>query len=101
MNPYAMRRPWRDKPGLDILVQAMGGLMAVTGEPDGTPILTGAPVVDTIGALLAGQGIVTALLHRQRTGQGQRVGGCLPDGVVLAHAARPSIFLATGEGPRR
>src|SRR6266705_2831979 len=76
-------------------------LMAVTGEPDGTPILTGAPVVDTIGALLAGQGIVTALLHRERTGQGQRVDVCLLDGLMLAHAARLSIFLATGEEPGR
>ncbi len=101
LSAFGPSGPWREKPGLDMLVQAMGGLMAVTGEPDGTPILTGAPVVDTIGALLAGQGIVTALLHRERTGQGQRVDVCLLDGLMLAHAARLSIFLATGEEPGR
>src|SRR2546422_3296399 len=101
LSAFGPTGPWREKPGLDMRVQAMGGLMAVTGEPDGTPILTGAPVVDTIGALLAGQGIVTALLHRERTGHGQRVDVCLLDGLMLAHAARLSIFLATGEEPGR
>ena len=101
LSAFGPTGPWREKPGLDMLVQAMGGLMAVTGEPDGAPILTGAPVVDTIGALLAGQGIVTALLHRERTGQGQRVDVCLLDGLLLAHAARLSIFLATGDEPGR
>jgi crotonobetainyl-CoA:carnitine CoA-transferase CaiB-like acyl-CoA transferase len=93
--------PWRDKPGLDMLVQAMGGLMSVTGEPDRPPVLSGAPVVDTMGALMAGQGIVTALLHRARTGRGQRVDVSLLNGALLAHAARLSIFLATGEEPGR
>ena len=101
LSAFGPTGPWREKPGLDMLVQAMGGLMAVTGEPDGAPILTGAPVVDTIGALLAGQGIVTALLHRERTGQGQRVDVCLLDGLLLAHAARLSIYLATGDEPGR
>src|SRR5215470_11621385 len=101
LSAFGPTGPWREKPGLDMLVQAMGGLMAVTGEPDGAPILTGAPVVDTIGALLAGQGIVTALLHRERTGQGQRVDICLLDGLLLAHAARLSIYLATGDEPGR
>ena len=45
--------PWRKKPGLDALAQAVGGIMAVTGEADGGPALVGAPVVDTIGGLLA------------------------------------------------
>lgn len=93
--------PWRDKPGLDMLVQAMGGLMSVTGEPDRAPVLSGAPVVDTMGALMAGQGIVTALLHRERTGRGQRVDVSLLNGALLAHAARLSMFLATGEEPGR
>jgi crotonobetainyl-CoA:carnitine CoA-transferase CaiB-like acyl-CoA transferase len=58
-------------------------------------------VLDTIGALMAGQAIVTALLHRERTGQGQRVDVSLLNGTLLAHAARLSIFLATGEEPGR
>jgi crotonobetainyl-CoA:carnitine CoA-transferase CaiB-like acyl-CoA transferase len=101
LSAFGPEGPWRDKPGVDMLVQAMGGLMAVMGEPDGPPMLCGAPVLDTIGALMAGQGILTALLHRERTGQGQRVDVSLLNGTLLAHAARLSIFLATGEEPGR
>jgi crotonobetainyl-CoA:carnitine CoA-transferase CaiB-like acyl-CoA transferase len=101
LSAFGPEGPWRDKPGVDMLVQAMGGLMAVMGEPDGPPVLCGAPVLDTIGALMAGQGVVTALLHRERTGQGQRVDVSLLNGALLAHAARLSIFLATGEEPGR
>ena len=101
LSAFGPDGPWRDKPGVDMLVQAMGGLMAVIGEPDGPPMLCGAPVLDTIGALMAGQGILTALLHRERTGEGQRVDVSLLAGTVLAHAARLSIFLATGEEPGR
>jgi formyl-CoA transferase/CoA:oxalate CoA-transferase len=101
LSAFGPDGPWRDKPGVDMLVQAMGGLMAVIGEPDGPPMLCGAPVLDTIGALMAGQGILTALLHRERAGEGQRVDVSLLAGTVLAHAARLSIFLATGEEPGR
>jgi formyl-CoA transferase/CoA:oxalate CoA-transferase len=101
LSAFGPSGPWRDKPGLDMLVQAMGGLIMVTGEPDGPPVLTGAPVLDTIGALLATQGVLTALLHRERTGVGQRVDVSLLGGALLAHAARLSVFLATGEEPGR
>jgi formyl-CoA transferase/CoA:oxalate CoA-transferase len=101
LSAFGPDGPWRDKPGVDMLVQAMGGLMAVIGEADGSPMLCGAPVLDTIGALMAGQGILTALLHRERTGEGQRVDVSLLAGMLLAHAARLSIFLATGEEPGR
>jgi crotonobetainyl-CoA:carnitine CoA-transferase CaiB-like acyl-CoA transferase len=70
--------------------------MAVTGETDGGPALVGAPVVDTIGGLLATQGILTALIARGRTGEGQRVDASLLDGVLLSHLARLSVFHETG-----
>ena len=101
LSAFGPDGPWREKPGVDMLVQAMGGVMAVTGDPDGPPALCGAPVLDTIGSLMAGQGILTALLHRERTGQGQRVDVSLLNGALLAHAARLSVFLATGEEPGR
>ncbi len=101
LSAFGPSGPWREKPGLDMLVQAMGGLMAISGEPDGGPVLCGAPVVDTIGALLAALGVVTALLHRESTGEGQRVDASLLDGALLAHAARLSVFLATGQDPGR
>ncbi len=97
LSAFGPEGPWREKPGLDALVQAMSGLMAITGEPDGGPALCGAPVVDTIGSLLAVQGILTALLHREKTGEGQKVDVSLLDGALLAHAARLSVFHLTGE----
>lgn len=101
LSAFGPEGPWREKPGLDMLVQAMGGLMAVTGEPDGGPLLCGAPVVDTLGAVSAGLGVLTALLHRERTGEGQRVDVSLLNGALLTHAARLSVFLVTGQEPGR
>jgi crotonobetainyl-CoA:carnitine CoA-transferase CaiB-like acyl-CoA transferase len=96
LSAFGPEGPWRSKPGLDALAQAVGGLMAVTGETDGGPALVGAPVVDTIGGLLASQGILTALIARGRTGEGQRVDVSLLDGVLLSHLARLSVFHETG-----
>src|SRR5262245_1197797 len=101
LSAFGPTGPWKEKPGVDMLVQAMGGLMAITGEPDGGPVLCSVPVIDTMGALTAGQGIVTALLHRERTGEGQRLDVSLLNCLMLAHAARLPVFWATGEEPAR
>jgi crotonobetainyl-CoA:carnitine CoA-transferase CaiB-like acyl-CoA transferase len=101
ISAFGPRGPWREKPGLDSLAQALGGFMAITGEREGGPVLGGAPVADTIGALLAIQGILTALIARGRTGRGQRVDASLIDGMLLAHTARLSVFHETGESPGR
>jgi crotonobetainyl-CoA:carnitine CoA-transferase CaiB-like acyl-CoA transferase len=101
VSAFGPTGPWREKPGLDMLAQALGGLLHITGEREGGPVLCGAPVVDTMGALMAGQAVVTALLHRERTGQGQRVDVSLLNATLLAHAARLSVFLATGEDQGR
>jgi crotonobetainyl-CoA:carnitine CoA-transferase CaiB-like acyl-CoA transferase len=101
LSAFGPTGPWREKPGLDMLAQALGGLLAITGEREGGPVLCGAPVVDTMGALMAGQAVLTALLHRERTGQGQRVDVSLLNATLLAHAARLSVFLATGEDQGR
>lgn len=97
LSAFGPEGPWRDKPGLDALVQAMAGIMAITGDPDGGPVLCGAPVVDTMGALLATLGILTALIHRERTGEGQRVDVSLLAGALIAHTARLSVFHVTGQ----
>jgi crotonobetainyl-CoA:carnitine CoA-transferase CaiB-like acyl-CoA transferase len=97
LSAFGPSGPMRAKPGLDMLVQALGGIMSVTGEPDGGPLLCGTPVVDTMGALACGQAVVTALLHRERTGEGQRVDVALLDLALLANAARLIMFLSTGE----
>ncbi|HET8579102.1 MAG TPA: CoA transferase [Methylomirabilota bacterium] len=101
VSAFGPEGPWRDKPGLDSLAQAVGGLMAITGEPDGSPVLCGAPVADTLGGLLAMVGILTALLGRAVSRQGQRVDASLLNGILLAHAARLSVFHETGEPLKR
>jgi formyl-CoA transferase/CoA:oxalate CoA-transferase len=101
VSAFGPEGPWRDKPGLDSLAQAVGGLMAITGESDGGPVLCGAPVADTLAGLLAMAGILTAIVGRARSGQGQRVDASLLNGMLLAHAARLSVFHETGEQPRR
>jgi crotonobetainyl-CoA:carnitine CoA-transferase CaiB-like acyl-CoA transferase len=97
LSAFGPTGPFREKPGLDMLVQALGGIMSVTGEPGGGPLLCGTPVVDTMGALACGQAVVTALLHRERTGEGQRVDVALLDLALLANAARLIMYLANGE----
>jgi crotonobetainyl-CoA:carnitine CoA-transferase CaiB-like acyl-CoA transferase len=97
LSAFGPTGPYREKPGLDMLVQALGGIMSVTGEPGGGPLLCGTPVVDTMGALATGQAVVTALLHRERTGEGQRVDVALLDLALLANAARLIMYLANGE----
>src|SRR3989454_3886062 len=82
LSAFGPEGPWREKPGLDMLVQAMGGVMAVTGEPDGGPVLFGAPGLDTLGAGSARLGILTALLHPERTGGRERVGVSLLNGTT-------------------
>ncbi len=101
LSAFGPEGPWRNKPGVDMLIQAMSGLMAITGEAGGGPVLIGAPLVDTIGGLLASQAILTALLHREKTGEGQRVDVSLLEGALLAQAARLPIFWASGEDPGR
>jgi crotonobetainyl-CoA:carnitine CoA-transferase CaiB-like acyl-CoA transferase len=101
VSAFGPEGPWCDKPGLDSLAQAVGGLMAITGEPEGGPVLCGAPVADTLGGLLAIVGILTALVGRAASGQGQRVDASLLNGILLAHAARLSVFHETGEPLRR
>ena len=97
LSAFGPTGPWRSKPGLDALAQAVGGLMAITGDADGGPALVGAPVADTMGGLLAIQGILTALISRGRTGEGQRVDVSLLDGILLSHTARLSVFHETGQ----
>jgi crotonobetainyl-CoA:carnitine CoA-transferase CaiB-like acyl-CoA transferase len=60
-------------PGYDLLVQALGGLMSITGDPSGEPQKVGVALVDVIAGLFATVGILAALRHRERTGRGQRV----------------------------
>jgi formyl-CoA transferase/CoA:oxalate CoA-transferase len=96
VSAFGHRGPMKNKPGVDAIMQAVGGLMSCTGEEDGPPCLCGAPVVDMIGALMATQGILTALLHRERTGEGQKVETSLLHGILYAQMPRFSVYFTAG-----
>jgi formyl-CoA transferase len=65
--------PYRDRPGFDQIAQGLSGIMSVTGEPGGPPLRAGCAVADVTAGLLAALGILTALLERERSGEGQWV----------------------------
>lgn len=65
--------PWRDRPGYDLLVQGMSGLMSVTGEPDSQPVKVGIPITDLITGMWAAFGMMNALYRREQTGEGDRI----------------------------
>jgi crotonobetainyl-CoA:carnitine CoA-transferase CaiB-like acyl-CoA transferase len=70
---YGADSPFRDLPGQDLLIQALSGLGWLTGRRDQEPVSAGAAVVDQHGAALLAMGLLAALLHRERTGEGQRI----------------------------
>jgi crotonobetainyl-CoA:carnitine CoA-transferase CaiB-like acyl-CoA transferase len=91
----------RGLPGYDFLLQAMGGLMHVTGEPDGPPLKVGAAVVDLVCGLLAVAGIQAALLERERTGRGRHVEVSLMDSALTALLNQGSAWVSGGVAPSR
>ncbi|MBW8872332.1 MAG: CoA transferase [Leifsonia sp.] len=88
-------------PGYDLLVQAVGGLMSITGAPDGEPTKVGVAVVDVLTGLNAFSGILLALRQRDATGRGSRVEVDLLGSLLSALANQASATLATGLSPTR
>jgi crotonobetainyl-CoA:carnitine CoA-transferase CaiB-like acyl-CoA transferase len=88
-------------PGYDLLLQAMSGLMSVTGEPDGRPLKVGAPLIDVMCGLTAAIGVLAALRARDRDGRGQHVEVSLMDTALAGLLNQASAHANTGEVPRR
>jgi crotonobetainyl-CoA:carnitine CoA-transferase CaiB-like acyl-CoA transferase len=89
--------PLRGKAGMDLIVQAMGGVMGLTGEPDGIPMRSGSPSGDFVGAFHTIYAILLGLLARERTGRGQRVDVPLINGQISMLANYVAGFMKTGE----
>jgi crotonobetainyl-CoA:carnitine CoA-transferase CaiB-like acyl-CoA transferase len=88
-------------PGYDLLVQALGGLMSITGAPDGEPQKVGVALVDVLAGLFASVGILAALRHRDRTGQGQRVEVSLLSALLAGLVNQASAYTIAGSVPGR
>ncbi|HZX38991.1 MAG TPA: CoA transferase [Streptomyces sp.] len=86
--------------GYDLLVQAMGGLMSVTGEPGGHGTKAGVALVDVITGLHAGLGVLAALRHRERTGEGQRVEVSLLTSLLSALTNQAAAYVGAGVVPQ-
>ena len=98
---FGQNGPYRDRPGYDLLVQAMGGVMSITGESDGEPMKVGVAISDVTSGLYAAVGILSALNARERTGVGDRIDISLLDSTVSWLANVASAFLVTGSVPKR
>src|SRR5438876_3666444 len=96
VSGFGQYGPYRDRPAFDSLGQAMGGLMALTGQVEGHPVGTASSVVDRYTALHATIGTLAALRHRERTGEGQIVDVCLLDSALTMVEIPTSYYLATG-----
>jgi crotonobetainyl-CoA:carnitine CoA-transferase CaiB-like acyl-CoA transferase len=88
-------------PGYDFLLQALGGLMSITGEPDGPPVKVGSAVVDLVCGLLAVVGVQAALAERERTGRGRHVEVSLMDAALTSLLNQGSAWVAGGSVPGR
>ena len=97
--------PYAARPGYDFIVQGMGGLMSVTGEPDGVPgggpQKTGVAVADLFTGMYATIAVLAALTFRERTGQGQHIDLALLDTQVAMLANQNMNFLTSGRAPER
>ena len=98
---YGREGPEAKAGSFDILGQARGGLMAVTGDPEGWPKNVGAPIADQVGGIMTAFGVLAALVHRERTGEGQEVDVSLLGSVMALQSFNITNHLFSGELPRR
>ncbi|HEU0021048.1 MAG TPA: CaiB/BaiF CoA-transferase family protein [Dehalococcoidia bacterium] len=101
ISGFGRTGPMAEKPGYDLLIQAYSGLMNLTGDPDARPMRVGFSLVDLFTGMMAYGSIMTALYHRDRTGQGQWIEAALLDGQVAAMSYHAAAYLATGVEPQR
>ena len=98
---YGQDGPYADRPGYDFIMQAMGGLMSLTGETEGEAMRAGVAVTDVFTGMYAASGIMAALLKRERTGEGSAVDVALFDVQVATLANQALGALVTGRAPKR
>ncbi|MEM7260045.1 MAG: CaiB/BaiF CoA-transferase family protein, partial [Pseudomonadota bacterium] len=102
---FGQSGPYAERAGNDFIIQAMSGLMSVTGQPPGStgdePMKIGVALTDILTGLYSCIGILTALSHRQRTGVGQHIDMSLMDVSVAAMANQALNYLVSGDAPTR
>jgi crotonobetainyl-CoA:carnitine CoA-transferase CaiB-like acyl-CoA transferase len=101
LSGFGSDGPYREKGGFDLIAQGMGGIMHVTGEPDGPPTSVGLPICDLGTGMWGAQGVLAALYERQRTGQGQKIECSLLETAVAFSSWTSAGWLADHVEPTR
>ncbi|PWA08121.1 formyl-CoA transferase [Pueribacillus theae] len=101
ISGFGRTGPFKDKAGYDLMIQAYGGMMGLTGEEGRAPVKAGYSVVDLLTGTLGAMSVVTSLLHRKETGKGQYIDCSLLDGQVMMMNYLVPAFLGTGEYPKQ
>ena len=98
---FGQTGPRSSEPGYDVALQAMSGIMSVTGPPAGEPAKVGVAWIDVLTGMMAGNAILAALFHRERTGEGQTIDLSLYDVALMAMVNQAQNWIASGEDPGR
>jgi crotonobetainyl-CoA:carnitine CoA-transferase CaiB-like acyl-CoA transferase len=101
VSGYGPDGPWGGKPGYDAVIQGEGGLMSITGLPEGPPLKVGASLVDVLAGMTAFQAILLALLRRQATGEGSRIDVSLLESLLPTLSYHASAYLLAHKDPSR
>src|SRR5262249_38338539 len=99
VSGFGQTGPWSRKPAYDLIVQALGGMMSVTGHPGNPPTKAGTSVGDITGGLFLLSGIAAALYHREKTGRGQEVDVAMLDGQLAILESAVMRYAASGQVP--
>ena len=97
ISGFGQDGPYGERAAVDQIVQGMSGLMSITGEPGGEPMRVGIAISDTSAGMFLGQGILLALLHRERTGEGQWVHTSLLEAMVNKLDFQGARYTMSGE----
>lgn len=101
VSGFGQDGPWAEKPAYDIVVQALSGMMQVTGDPGGPPTMVGEPIADLVAGLYASWAILAALVERQKTGRGRRIDVAMYDCLLSFLPTAQCRLLFEGVEPGR
>lgn len=101
ISGYGQTGPNRSQPGYDLMAQGYGGIMSITGDPDGAPMKVGVGIADVMCGMYATIGILAALRHRDATGEGQHIDLALVDSAMAWLINEGTNYLTSGQLPER
>ncbi|MGI9595110.1 MAG: CaiB/BaiF CoA transferase family protein [Acidimicrobiales bacterium] len=101
ISAFGQEGPRSTEGGFDLTMQAMAGVMSVTGEPGGAPVKCGVPLCDFVAGLYGAFGVASALRERERTGRGQHIDVSMLGTTLAVGALQTSEYFGTGDNPRK